>query len=221
MANTIRLVREIARDGFPQWKDNAFSYTNSTSSISFCVILGKSLISVPASPNKLPIPATSIKSHSWPITPLEAPLEAPLLVHVNYCDRTESQDPQGSHLGDFARPLRHPCPITQAPSMQPTMCRPNMGSLGTVSVTWKQRPNRDGIIWVTHPCLRDSSYLVLTLYFLFCVRVTPDLLCVRYYFTCILSFSLFNNTVNCPPYHFMDEENKAQSFWVIYPRLHS
>lgn len=71
-----------------------------------------------------------------------------------------------------------------------------MGSLGTIGASWKQRPTQDGIIWVTHRCLRDSTRLVLTFYFLFCVSVTKDLLCqLVYWFTALLSFSPHNSPV--------------------------
>ena len=49
-----------------------------------------------------------------------------------------------------------PHPLTQVPSVQPT-CTPNVGSVGTSGAPWKQKPNQNGIIWVTHHCLRDSS----------------------------------------------------------------
>lgn len=173
-------------------ESNSFSWTNSTSIISFCVILGKSL-SASVSPGKPPIPVVSIKPHSWQITPLKVlVLEPPL----SLC-QGQGPEPQRGHIGSkgSARPLRHTMPVTQAPPAQHNcVASVNVGSLGTIRATWKQRPKSGWGNLGRHHGLRGPTCLVLSFCFLCCVSYQGLALCqVWYCFTCSLLFNPHNN----------------------------
>lgn len=96
----------------------------------------------------------------------------------------QGPDPRGSHVGpsEMARPLGIPCPVpTQASSVQPKRIAPMWSHLEPLVLHGSRDPNQDGSIWVIPHCLSDSTCLVLTFDFLFCVRVTQKLLCVGCY----------------------------------------